>query len=207
MILALPIHNSVPGIDSIADDLKKKGSLKDHVLRVFSTKEDEDLAFKIADALSDHFKKVSTQTLPVAPRNANALANDMFFAAFQWQKGYKPDADEVKEPPMLYLDPGYRPTAPNWVDQIQSEFYLKDSPAVLARTLTEGKGETYVRTTVGPVVIGRKFIETCTLIHFLDDKQHWRKRMVHELALDCKETTQIGNGNKSLLKPGKAVKV
>ena len=108
---------------------------------------------------------------------------------------------------MLYFDPTYRPAAVNWVDQLQAEFYLKDSPAVMAKTLTEGKGETFVRSTVGPVVIGRKFLKDCTLIDYLDDRQHWRVRMCHELAKDCKETAQIGWGQKSLLKPSKKLNV
>ena len=131
------------------------------------------------------------------------LANDMFLAAFKWHFKFKPESDEVSDPPMMYFDPTYRPSAMNWVDQIQAEFYLKDSPAVLAKTLTEGKGPTFSRTTVGPVVIGRKFLRDCTLIDYLDDREHWRIRMRHELAKDCQETQQIGNSQKSLLKPSK----
>lgn len=207
MLIAIPIHNTTPGLDSLAMDLKKKGTLKDHVLRVISTREDENLAFEIADALSDHFRAVTIQTLVPAKRNGNKLANDMFLAAFKWQFGYKPAAGEIADQPMMYFDPTYRPAAPNWVDQIQAEFYLHDSPAVMARTSTEGKGTTFSRTTVGPVVIGRKFLRDCTLIDFLDDREHWRQRMRHELAKDCKETVQIGNGQKSLLKPARLAKV
>lgn len=207
MIIALPVHRSTPGIETIANDFKKKGSLKDHSLRVISTRADEDLAFNIADALADHFRSVTTQTLATGPRNGTKLANDMFFAAFKWHFGYKPGEGEIQDPPMMYFDPTYRPVAVNWVDQIQAEFYLKDSPAVLARTLTEGRGTTFSRTTVGPVVIGRKFLRDCTLIDFLGDREHWRVRMRHELAKDCVETLQIGHGNKSLLKPVKKVTV
>lgn len=207
MIIALPIHKSTPGVDQIASDFKKKGTLKDHTLRVISTRADEDLAFSIADELSDHFRAVTTQTLATGPRNGTKLANDMFFAAFKWHFNYKPGDGEITDPPMMYFDPTYRPAAINWVDQLQAEFYLKDSPAVLARTLTEGKGTTFARTTVGPVIIGRKFLRDCTLIDFLGDQEHWRVRMRHELAKDCAETLQIGGGHKSLLKPTKSAKV
>lgn len=206
MLISLPVHNSTPGIASFADDIKRKGSLQDHSIRIFSTREDGDLAFQIADSLSDHFRSVTTQTLPPAKRNGIKLANDMFLAAFKWQFNYKPAEGEIKDPPMLYLDPTYRPVANNWVDQLQAEFYLRDAPAVMARVMVDGGvSDKQVKTTLGPVILGSKFLRDCTLVDFLDDREHWRTRMWRELVRDCHNTLQIGHGSKSLLKPTKKV--
>lgn len=201
MLLCLPVHRSTPSILGWSDAIRKKGLLQAHSLRIFTTKPDEDIAWDLGDQLSDHFLKVTVQILKPAPRNHIKLANDMFTAAVRYFADYKPVSDqEVPNQPMMYLDPTYRPKQAGWVDEIQAEFFFKGAPAVLAHFLKEGSGKTYKLTTQGPVVLGRRFLETCTLIPFLDDKEHWRHRMCHELALESKDTILIGSRRESLLK-------
>lgn len=206
VIIFLPVHASTPGIDRLVDDFKKKGSNPAHSLHIISTRDDEDLAFSIGDALSEHFHDVSTQALAVPDKNLIKLANAMFFAAVKAYRGHKPAEDQVADQPMIYLDSTYRPTEKLVFDRLQSEFFLKGSPSVMARTETTGTGTAFKRVTVGPVILGRKFLESTILIDHLDDKTHWRERMCHELAEHCTETRQIGRGQQSLLKQGNFVK-
>lgn len=207
MLIFLPIHRSTPGIERLVEDFKKKGSHPAHSLQIVCTREDEDLAFSIGDALSEHFHDVRTLALPVPDKNLVKLGNAMFFAAVRAYRGHEPAEDQVSEQPMIYMDPTYRPQDKLVFDRIQAEFFLKGAPPVMARTESSGSKDTFKRVTVGPVILGRKFLETTILIDHLDDKTHWRERMCHELAEHCTETKQIGRGNQSLLKQGQFVKV
>lgn len=212
MLLAIPVHSSTPQIERLATDLKKRaGSLRDHVVRIISDRQDEPLAYMLADELADHCRKITTETLlPLAtPRNQILLANHTFLAAIRFLDSYQYGPDEVKDAPLLYLSPDYRPASANWVNELQAEYFLKNSPTVMGRTLTKGgkKDKDYQRVTVGPVIFGRNFSAQAPLLHFLDAKQHWRVRMQHEIAQGLVETKQIGIGQNSLLKPMPAVKV
>lgn len=207
MLIFLPIHSSVPGLETLAKDILRKGALKDHHLRICSTREDEEIAYLIGDAIQDGFKSVTTVTLAATPkpRNPVKLANDMFFAAVQYLYKHVPEPGQPEDVPMLYLTTDARPTTRNWADMLQAEFYLKNAPPVMARTVSSGSGNTFKRLTEGPVILGSKF--RSTMLDFLDDREHWRQRMCHELAQNLVETRQIGSGAKSLLKQVKLDKV
>lgn len=205
MLIFLPIHNSTPGLDTLAKALISKGSLPDHRLRIASTRDDEPLAFEIGDALSDLFKHVSTVTLPPLKRNAALLSNDMLKSALKWLREFQPEAGDVPDQPLLYMDPTFRPSERNWADNLQSEYFLKNAPPVMCRTESSGTGVQFRRKTIGPVIFGRKFHPP--LLDFLDHTEHWRDRLVHEIAAVAVETRQIGAGGKSLLKPRPVTKV
>lgn len=205
MFLFLPIHRSTPGLDNLAKAIISKGGLPDHRLRIASTRDDEPLAFEIGDALSDIFKNVSTVTLPPLTRNSFLLANDMLKSALKWLREFQPEAGDVPDQPLLYLDPTYRPSERNWVDGLQSEYFLKGAPLVMGRTESTGAGNEFKRKTVGPVIFNRRF--SPPLLDFLDHREHWRDRLVHEIAAVCVDTRQIGTGGKSLLKAMPKAKV
>lgn len=209
MLLVIPASSLTPQIDTLAKALKARGPYPEHSLRVITSREDEELGYRIGDELSDSFRKVTTETLaPVPkPRNPVLLANHMLMAAVRFLEGYKYAEDEVQDAPMLYFHPGYRPAQQGWLNDLQAEFFLKGAPPMMGRTQTFGirtdknvKNPNTRRVTVGPVIFGRKCLDRIPLLNYLDDKEHWRSRMVHELASGMTETKQIGAGGKSLLR-------
>jgi hypothetical protein len=184
-------------IETVAADFMRKGKLEAHHLRVVSRREDEELAFKIASAMSDHFLKVTTHTLAERKRSAIGLGNDMFRAAFQFLRDHRSALGELQDPPLLYFDPSYRPSSNGWVDTLQAEFYLRQSPLSMGRTLP-GK-EPKSRVYVGPVLFSRAFADTEAL-NLLDEAFPWRERLQWLLAKDSVETKLIGPGNKSVIR-------
>lgn len=216
MLLCIPASSLTPQIDTLAANLKRRGPYPEHSLRIITAREDEELGYRIGDELSDSFRKVTTETLaPVPkPRNPVLLANHMLKAAVAFLESYKYAPDEVQDAPMLYFHPGYRPTQQGWLNELQAEFFLKGAPPAMGRTMTLGirtdrnvKNPNTRRVTVGPVIFGRKCLGRIPTIGFLDDKEHWRSRMVHELASGMVETKQIGAGGKSLLREMPPAKV
>lgn len=199
MLIFAPIHSAVPSMTTFAADLKRRGKLTDHTLRLCSRKEDEELCYELGDQLSDHFLKVSTQTLPEKKRSAIQLSNEMFSAMFMFLRSYQAAPGELQNPPCLFMDPGYRPASSGWVDAVQAEFFLKQSPASLGRTLP-GK-EPKSRVYVGPVLFAKKFAGDLETLGLLDDRTPWRERLQWLLAKDSVETKLIGAGSKSVIKP------
>jgi hypothetical protein len=225
MLLVLAVHRSTPNIEKLAADLKRRGGYPEHTLRIISSREDEELAYRIGDELADSFPKgrATTETLPAltprffqlpAPVQQTFLANAMFKKAMAFLEGYQYGPDEVPEAPMLYFHPLYRPTQQGWLNDLQSEFFLKGAPPVMARFEMIGlrtdrnvKNPNVRQVTVGPVIFGRKCLGNLPLLGYLDDKEHWRSRMVHELASGAVATKAIGGGKNSLLKEMLNVKV
>lgn len=214
MLLVIPCFRSTPNIEKIAEDLKRRGSYPEHDLLVISHRQDEELAYQIADTLKDSFNKVSTESLEGKYLTANHLANAMLSAAMRFYKAYKPDPVHPADAPMMYFHSLFRPVRVGWLNEIQAEFYLKGAPAVFGRsqlldirTDRNQKIENPRRITVGPLVFGRKCLDKLPLLNFLDEKQHWRERMIFELAAGMTETKQIGPGGKSLLREMQPAKI
>lgn len=208
MIVICPISTKSPGIEKFAADLKKKGSLPEHILHLVSLRggEDEDMAYKIGDELAGSFQRVTTETVlpnPAKGQSGLAWANQMFVTAMRFFEGYEYRPNEVPEAPMLFLPTNFRPVTNGWLNDLQSEFFLKGAPPAMGRTTTSGKD----RVTVGPVIFGRKCIGKLPTINTLDGKTHWRDWMKFEIAAGFHETKAIGPGSKSLLKEMPSVKV
>lgn len=198
MLLFTPYVKGTTDYDALAKAMKSKGTMLGHVHRVISTKEDEDAAYAFGVEVSDLFLKSSSSTLAPAARTPRQLANDMFRAAVSFVAGYKGGEGEVPEPPLLYLDPTYRPVKTGWLDAIQANFYLQKTPVIMGRSIVQpDKSKRFD----GPLVVSKEFQRISGLIGFIPNHEHWRQYLRWELTHNGRETTLIGEGGESVLKP------
>ena len=111
-------------------------------------------------------------------------------------KAYKPDAGEPPNPPLLYLDPTWRPRKGFWLDKLQSEWFLKGAPAVMGNP-----GDPEAPDFKGGILVGRAFVDRSTLLDQLPDNDHWRKFLAWELFRNAVVTDSIGDSDTAILQP------
>lgn len=205
MLLITPFVPGLTNYETYAADLKKRGSLVNHVHRVISRVEDEEEAYRFGTDLADLFLKSSFQGLPPAERTKSQLSNELFRAAARFAASYKAGEGEVPDPAALYMDPAFRPQKNGWLDSIQAEYYLKQAPPVFAaKTKANDEG---AKIFLGPLVVSKTFAGSSALLDFIPANQHWRNYLRWELTKDAQETDLIGTGSaESVLKQPPAKK-
>lgn len=195
MILCTPF---APGLTDYTDYtafLIRRGKLLGHVHLVVARHEDEAEAYEFAEKLSDHFVRTHTSILPPKARSANETAVDMFRAALRFARDYKPGEGELPDPAMLYTSPDYRPQENGWLDQIQSEYYLKRAPLVFGKFEPNGP-----KILQGPAVFRKDYYGKSGLLSSVPPNIHWRLYLQHEILNNAVETTLIGHGKTCALK-------
>jgi hypothetical protein len=95
---------------------------------------------------------------------------------------------------MLYMSPDYRPNEQGWLDQIQSEYYLKRAPLVFGKFEPNGP-----KILQGPAVFRKDFYQKSGLLSFVPPDIHWRTYLQHEILTNAVETTLIGHGKTCVL--------
>lgn len=195
MILCIPYHPSLPlDYKKLASHLKTKGSHPSHSLMVVCNYRHEEEAFSFSMGLAKLFARQELVVTPDYPDEAPVRAsNRLFAAAMKAFHKYVSQPPEHPTPAMLYYDPIYRPVKNRWLDDIQSEYYLKDAPMVLANFV---KG-----LTVGPVVFGSKYPKSSKLIDFVPETTHWRRYLASELVKDGVETEAFGESADAYIRP------
>lgn len=195
MILVTPFALGLTDYLDYTAYIRRRGKLLTHVHLIVARAEDEAEAYEFGEKLSDHFLSSHTSILPAARRSANETAVDLFRAAARFTHAYKHSEGELPDPAMLYMDPTYRPEEPNWLDQIQSAYYLKRGPLVFGKfTPSEPK------ILQGPAVFRKDFIKVSGLLAHVPPSIHWREYLQHEIRLNAVETTMIGYGKTTILR-------
>ncbi len=205
MIFCTPFNSKAPfDYADYAAILLKRGPQTDHHHLILSSKDDEDQAFRLGSELSDLFGKSFFLALPEAPRNGISLANDLFVAAVRFTQNFKTGSKEVPDPPLLYMDPGYRPTKPRWLDDLQAEYYVRQAKTVFGSGKKDTEGAVVF---TGPLVISKTFGTKSALLDYLQPTKHWREALKWELNKDYHITPSIGmtNDKVHILQPRKIV--
>lgn len=196
MLVAIPFIPQVTDYDNLVAEIKKRGSLSNHSLLVLTEYENEGQAYVFASKLSEHFGEWKTQVLPETKRRSVKLSNDMFQAAVRASQSL-PGSAENLAPAMMYFDPGYRPQRNGWLDEIQSDYYLKQAPQVFGASTPAGDGAKRFN---GPLVLSKTYGAESGLLDFLPDTVHWRVHLSWEFTNNSVETKLIGPGMNSVLK-------
>lgn len=197
MILSLSFVPGLTDYKTLAAELKKRGSLGNHVLLVVSEPEHEEEAYQFGTDIADLFLKAVFKALPPAERRKAQLANDLFRASVRFVQTYKHGEGEIPDPALLYLDPTYRPTKTGWVDAIQSEYYLMQAPHIFGVASRDSEGAKIFN---GPLVISKEYGPSSGLLDFIPENVHWRTHLRWELSKNSYETKLIGPGADSVLK-------
>lgn len=187
MIFALPYIKDLTDYAQLEKELKRKGKLLLHSAVVISTVEDQTEAYDYAQALSELFARTHTVVLTELDRTGNQLSTDFLRAATKFGSEYQTSEGEIKDPALLYMDPGFRPAEAGWLDKIQSNYYLKRAPMVFGKFAKEEP-----RIAVGPIVFAKGFYNGSGLLPYVPNNIHWRVYMQSELLSNAVETNVIG---------------
>lgn len=204
MIFAIPY---IPGKDDdykkLAEAIKRSGLSTGHVLHIVSEFEHEEEAQRFGDKVVDQFQRTTHAVLPVEPRGPLQRANDLFTHAARFLDAFKANEGEVQDPPMLYMDPRWRPSKNGWADTLQAEYYLRNRPKVTGEfTLLEDGSKNFQ----GPILFAPGFASQSGLIDYTPPDVFWRDYLRWELSVNGVSTELIGNSAKAVIKPGQPTK-
>lgn len=198
MILAIPYNPTLPGgYDKLASALIRHGRNPNHSLFVVSTEEHEEGAFAFAMKVRTQFGRHFSITIPNQPESMLGASNRIFLAALDALRSYEPTEDEMQEPVMLYFDPTWKITVPQWLNAFQAEYYLKGAPLTFGYFRVKGEKSRVD----GPVAISRGFLKISKLLPFLSDKTHWREFLAWEMTNNGLQSEAFGRNAPAYLRP------
>lgn len=177
----------------LAKTILRRGTNPNHTLAVVSLRSEDEGAYMFGNALTDHFGRHVKISIEDEPRSGASLANKFFTATLEAFGKYRPSQKENKDTPLLYFDPDYRPNNPRWLDDLQSEYYLKGAPKVF------GSFEDGIPT--GPIILSPSFASASALLPFLSGETHWRNYLAWELANNSVKANGIGTHSSAVLSP------
>lgn len=197
MIFCTPFNSKSPHpYADLADAIQKKGLNLHHIHLVVSSEADEDAAFKYGSRLTEHFRKTLFCRLATLDRKGADLPNHLFRAAVRYMQKYKPEADELPNPAMLYGDPGFLPNTKDWLDRVQTAYHVMQSKPVFASVKMDANGDPIFQ---GPLVVGKEFAERSALLDFLRHDKHWRDTLRWELGKEY-QASDLFVGQKAVFK-------
>jgi len=198
MILTIPYNPNLPGgYDKLASAITRYGKHPNHTLFVVAKEGHEDGAFLFAMKVRECFGRYFAVTVPDQKETALRNSNRMFAAALDALKQYEPTEHEMPEPVMFYFDPTWRPTKARWLDEFQSEYYIKGAPTTFGHFKTTGG----VGKVVGPVAIKRDFLQKTKLLSFLSDSTHWREFLAWEIINNGLPSEALGRVLPAFIRP------
>ncbi|HNV10618.1 MAG TPA: hypothetical protein PKN27_04715 [Propionibacteriaceae bacterium] len=198
MILATPFVPGLVDYEAYATALKRRGACRSHVHLVISRSEDEAAAIDFDGETAELFLKSFWRTADPDEEGNVGLANELFKKAVFFLHDYRPMAGEPADAPMLYSDPTWRPSGTQWLNTIQSDYYAKGAPAAMGRFKISENDDKVIW---GPVVLGRAYARSASLLGYLPANVHWRHYLRHEIGKMMEETSTIGTSKQSVLKP------
>jgi len=200
MIVYIPFHPEVPNIGTLAETLLKRGQCDNHTLVVVAHRQYEPGASDFRNEVADLWSDASVVVTDAIDGGLVAMANSLFRTTISHFKNRAPKASEPEATPMLYFDPSWLPSKNGWLDAIQSEFFYKGLPQVLANTTPNARGE---KITQGPVLFSREYVKNTALVPHLPANIHWRIYLRHEIAVVEMESETISTGSRSVIRPVK----
>jgi hypothetical protein len=199
MIVAIPFHPSLTDFDKYAKAIAAKGQCKGHALLVVSQRQHEEEALAFATEAGKAFDSVETSTIDaVTEGGAIGITNALFKAAVYFYRKWDGLPGEQGDAPLLYNDPTWTPRKQGWLDAIQSEYFARGGPKVLAWWRTNDQGEKITR---GPVVFNKEYALDAPLLPHLPAGTHWRIYMRHELGNIAVASETIAPDAPAVLRP------
>ena len=198
MLLATPFVPEITDYKNLATRLKEKGNLLNHVHLIICEPEHEAEAYAWGEDVTDLFLKTSIKVLAPDQRTNAQRANDLFRSAVQFAASYQPAIGEVTDPALLYLDPTYRPSTPGWLDKIQADYYFNKAPMTYGQSTQDDEGAKIFQ---GPLVVSKEFGPASGLLDFVPTNIHYRTHLKWEFTKGSVESSLIGTGSSSVLRP------
>jgi len=190
MIFCTPFNSNSPfDYNDYAALLEKRGPNTNHHHLIVSTKADEDKAFKFGTKLTELFGRSFFKTISEGQRGHIQTANDLLWEATTFTAAYQIQKGEVPDPPLLYMDPSYRPMKPKWLDTLQAEYYVTQAKRVMGSGKKAEDGSVIF---TGPVILSKEFITKSSLLRYLQPRTHWREALKWEMNADFHLTKSIG---------------
>ena len=197
MLICLPYHSALPvNYADLAKSIIRVGTNPNHTLAVISLRSDDEGAFHFSTSLSDYFGRHIRSSMEDQPEQPMMTANRFYLEAVRIFKKYKPSSQEAEHSPMMIADPTYQPVTPRWLDELQSDYFRSGAPRVFGNFK-----ETEPPMTVGPLILSREFVDTCTLADFLPPNVHWRNYLAWELLKSSVKAAGIGSHDSAVLAP------
>lgn len=119
MILVVPFTGPDAASERLVSSLKELGGLGNHRLIVASDPRNSAAAAEFASSLEPLFRSVSNELVPVEGASLTRMFRSGLLAAVNLELS----AAEAPNPPVLWVEPGFRPAKKGWADAIASEFY------------------------------------------------------------------------------------
>lgn len=177
----------------LAKTILRRGTNPNHTLAVVSLRSEDEGSYLFGNSLTDHFGRHVKISIEDESLSGIPLANKFFTATLDAFRRYKPSQKDPVGMPMLYFDPEYRPNNPRWLDDLQSEYYLKGAPKVF--------GDFDKGIPVGQIMFSPEFVHTSALLPFLPETSHWRNYLAWELANNSVKANGIGTHSSAVLSP------
>lgn len=197
MLIVIPYVSKLTDYEKLAQAIKGGGNLIDHSLHIVTRIEDEPYAVEFGNLVTDLFAKTTVQTIPDGLRTPIQLSNELFRTACRFLWNYKPSEDEPKDLPMLYFDPGSRPSKQGWANAIQAQFYLKRKD-ILGWFSDDEEGAPIPK---GSLVLSREFVNKSGLLDSLGRESHWRSRLKWEFSKSFVNSDLIGYSKSAVITP------
>jgi len=179
MLLAIPYHPAMPSdYTDFSVSLRKKGTNPGHSIVVISRREHEEEAYAFAHSFATSFHRHFLAVIPDLDETLLETSNRMFKEAVKFHLNYKIEGNEMPNPPMTYFDVTWRPMRARWLDELQSDYFLKGAPTVFAKFAPEEPGPP---APIGPVVLAKDFATKSKLLDFVPPSHHWRNYLAWEM--------------------------
>jgi hypothetical protein len=199
MLLAIPYHPSTPAdYADFSVHLRKKGTNPSHSLVVVCRREHEDEAFTFAHSLSSSFHRHFLAVIPDLQETMLDTSNRMFKEAVKFHFNYATDGNEMADPPMAYFDVTWRPTKSRWLDELQSDYFLKGAPTIFANFAPQEPGPP---APTGPLVLAKDYTTKSKLLDFIPQSLHWRNYLAWEMSNLGVACTAVGPADPAYIRP------
>jgi hypothetical protein len=207
MILVIPFTGSSDYLDDLSARLLKLGGLGGHRLIVPAPSNLLAGAEVFVSGVRSQF--VAAEVLPV--RTPGTPIVRLFRDGVMAAARVKHTMQEISNAPVLWLEPGYLPTRPDWADMVQSAFFNTGGGVKIlgewrkrADTVVGNAQSRYTVPggwePVGPTVFPALFINSCEMLHRINDASApWRERLQFILDAVRAESPAISNSPESCL--------
>lgn len=198
MIVTIPFFPGLTDYERLKVSINQRGRNDGHHLLVLSRRVDEETAMEFEESVSEMFSS-STHRAVDPPREPGrfAMSNEMLRQALTFLNGASPRPGEVQDVTLLYFDPSLRVSKKGWADRIQSEYFAKGAPQVLAvQKIQTNK----MKVPWGSVLFSKDYVDRSALLAHLPGSEHWREYLRHEIGkVMVNSKTLFPRGEESVL--------
>lgn len=179
MIVTIPFFPGHTDYDRLVVSINGKGRNDGHHLLVMSRRVDEEAAMDFEDSISAAFTSSTHRVIdPPHDRGRYATSNELFRQSLTFLGAHTPRKGEPHDTPILYFDPALRAAKKGWADMIQSEYFTKGLPKVLAVQKIQANK---MKVPWGSVLFSKGYVRDSALLAHLPGSTPWREYLRHEI--------------------------